>query len=129
MELRIINPWEWQNERSYVQAVEVVKPEATLYISGQTAIDDAGISSTGDMRSQITDTIINLEKVIDEAGYACKNIVRLNIYTTSSDEFFASFDIFQDWVNKHGIKQTSTVLEVKSLFETLKVELEVTVVR
>lgn len=129
MERRIINPWEWQNERSYVQAVEVVKPEATLYISGQTAIDAAGISSTGDMRSQITDTISNLEKVIDEAGYACKNIVRLNIYTTSSDEFFASFDIFQDWVKKHRIKQTSTVLEVKSLFETLKVELEVTVVR
>ncbi|MFV1449832.1 RidA family protein [Maribacter sp. HS] len=129
MERRIINPWEWQNERSYVQAVEVVKPEATLYISGQTAINDAGISSTGDMRSQLTDTISNLEKVIDEAGYACKNIVRLNIYTTSSDEFFASFDIFQDWVKKHGIKQTSTVLEVKSLFETLKVELEVTVVR
>lgn len=129
MERRIINPWEWQNERSYVQAVEVVKPEATLYISGQTAIDAAGISSTGNMRSQLTDTISNLEKVIDEAGYACKNIVRLNIYTTSSDEFFASFDIFQDWVKKHGIKQTSTVLEVKSLFETLKVELEVTVVR
>ncbi|MDF4222341.1 RidA family protein [Maribacter huludaoensis] len=129
MERRIINPWEWQNERSYVQAVEVVKPEATLYISGQTAINDAGISSTGNMRSQLTDTISNLEKVIDEAGYACKNIVRLNIYTTSSDDFFASFDIFQDWIKKHGIKQTSTVLEVKSLFETLKVELEVTVVR
>lgn len=129
MERRIINPWEWQNERSYVQAVEVVKPEATLYISGQTAIDAAGISSTGNMRSQITDTISNLEKVIDEAGYACKNIVRLNIYTTSTDEFFASFDIFQDWVKKHGIEQTSTVLEVKSLFETLKIELEVTVVR
>lgn len=129
MERRIINPWEWQNERSYVQAVEVVKPEATLYISGQTAIDTAGISSTGDMRSQLTDTISNLEKVISEAGYACKNIVRLNIYTTSSDEFFASFDIFQDWIKKHEIKQTSTVLEVKSLFETLKVELEVIVVR
>ena len=129
MERKIINPWEWQNERSYVHAVEVVKPEATLYISGQTAIDAAGISSTGNMRSQITDTISNLEKVIDEAGYACKNIVRLNIYTTSSDEFFASFDLFQNWVKKHGIKQTSTVLEVKSLFETLKVELEVTVVR
>ena len=66
MERRIINPWEWQNERSYVQAVEVVKPEATLYISGQTAIDAAGISSTGNMRSQLTDTIINLEKVISK---------------------------------------------------------------
>ncbi|MDO6473306.1 RidA family protein [Maribacter sp. 1_MG-2023] len=129
MEKRIINPWDWQNERSYVQAIEVIKPEGTLYISGQTAIDADGKSSNGDMRSQLIDTILNLEKVIDEAGYQCNNIVRLNIYTNSSDEFFASFDIFQTWVNKHGIKQASTVLEVKSLFETLKVELEVTVVR
>ena len=129
MEKRIINPWDWQNERSYVQAIEVIKPEGTLYISGQTAIDADGKSSNGDMRSQLIDTILNLEKVIDEAGYQCHNIVRLNIYTTSSDEFFTSFDIFQAWVKKHGIKQASTVLEVKSLFETLKVELEVTVVR
>tara|TARA_R110002051_G_scaffold137916_4_gene210626 strand:+ start:49167 stop:49580 length:414 start_codon:yes stop_codon:yes gene_type:complete len=129
MEKRIINPWVWQNERSYVQAIEVIKPEGTLYISGQTAIDVDGKSSNGDMRSQLIDTILNLEKVIDEAGYQCNNIVRLNIYTTSSDDFFASFDIFQAWINKHGIKQASTVLEVKSLFETLKVELEVTVVR
>jgi len=129
MEKRIINPWDWQNERSYVQAIEVIKPEGTLYISGQTAIDADGKSSNGDMRSQLIDTILNLEKVIDEAGYQCHNIVRLNIYTTSSDEFFTFFDIFQAWVKKYGIKQASTVLEVKSLFETLKVELEVTVVR
>lgn len=129
MEKRIINPWDWQNERSYVQAIEVIKPEGTLYVSGQTAINVDGKSSNGDMRSQLIDTILNLEKVIDQAGYEFKNIVRLNIYTTSSDEFFASFDIFQDWILKHKIKQTSTVLEVKSLFETLKVELEVTVVR
>jgi len=129
MEKRIINPWDWQNERSYVQAIEVIKPEGTLHISGQTAIDADGKSSIGDMRSQLIDTILNLEKVIDEAGYQCHNIVRLNIYTISSDEFFTSFDIFQAWINKHGIKQASTVLEVKSLFETLKIELEVTVVR
>ena len=129
MEKRVINPWQWQNERSYVQAVEVKQPAATLYISGQTAINGVGQSSTGDMKSQLIETIQNLEQVISEAGYECRNIVRLNVYTTSSAELFACFDIFQEWVAKHDIRQTTTLLEVKSLFETLKVELEATVVK
>ncbi|WP_299434997.1 RidA family protein [uncultured Maribacter sp.] len=129
MEKQIINPWKWQNERSYVQAIEVTKPEGTLYVSGQTAIDSDGKSSTADMKTQLIKSIDNLEKVIKEAGYECKNIVRLNIYTTSSEELFSCFDVFQNWIAKHNIKQASTLLEVKSLFETLKVELEVTVVR
>ena len=129
METRIINPWQWQNQRSYVQAVEVKQAEGTLYISGQTAINAEGEASSADMKSQLIQTIQNLEKVISEAGYESKNIVRLNIYTTSSAELYACFDIFQDWIAKHGIKQTRTLLEVKSLFETLKIELEATVVK
>ncbi|WP_067145630.1 RidA family protein [Pseudotamlana agarivorans] len=129
MEKRIINPWKWQNERSYAQAIEITNPEGTLYVSGQTAIDSQGKSSSGDMKTQLVEAIKNLEQVIQEAGYECKNIVRLNIYTTSSDELFSCFDVFQKWVTKHQIKQASTVLEVKGLFETLKVELEVTVVK
>lgn len=129
MEKRIINPWKWQNERSYVQAIEVLKPEGTLYISGQTAIDADGKSSTADMKTQLIQAIENLEKVIKKAGYECENIVRLNNYTTSSEELFTCFDVFQNWITKHNIKQASTLLEVKSLFETLKVELEVTVVK
>ncbi|MGH1336021.1 MAG: RidA family protein [Aureispira sp.] len=129
MEKQIINPWEWQDERSYVQAVEVTNPKGTLYISGQTAIDANGKSSTAGMRSQLTQAIQNLEQVVKEAGYSCENIVRLNIYTTSVEEFFTCFDVFQNWATQYGIKQTSTVLEVNKLFETLNIELEATVVR
>lgn len=129
MEKRVINPWEWQDKRSYVQAVEVKNPEGTLYVSGQTAIDANGISSAEDMESQITLALKNLEQVITEAGYECKGIVRLNIYTTNTNELWPHFNIIQDWVAKHGIKQATTLLEVKSLFETLKVELEATVVK
>lgn len=129
MEKRAINPWQWQDQRNYVQAVEVKNAEGTLYISGQTAINPDGKSSTADMESQLTDTIKNLEKVIAEAGYESKNIVRLNIYTTSSAELFDNFGILQNWIIQNNIKQASTVLEVKTLFETLKVELEATVVK
>lgn len=129
MEKHIINPWTWQDARNYVQAIEVKNIEGTLYVSGQTAINDDGISSNEDMRSQLIQTIENLEKVILKADYELKNIVRLNIYTISTSELFENFDIFQNWITRNDIKQTSTVLEVKSLFETLKVEFEATVVK
>ena len=129
MEKRIINPWQWQDQRSYVQAVEVKDVNGILYCSGQAAVDADGKSSTADMKTQLVQALQNLEKVISEAGYECKNIVRLNLLTTSSAELFTCFNIFQDWITRHGIKQATTLIEVKSLFETLKIEFEATVVR
>ncbi|WP_207535341.1 RidA family protein [Desertivirga arenae] len=129
MEKRIINPWQWQNERSYVQAVEVKNVESTLYVSGQTAISADGISSDKDMKSQLIEAIQNLERVVSEAGYECRNIVRLNIYTTATSELWPHFNILQDWIAQHKLQQATTLLEVKSLFETLKVELEATAVK
>ena len=129
MEKRIINPWQWQDQLSYVQAVEVKQPVGTLYVSGQAAVHADGQSSTDDMKTQLLLAIQNLEQVISEAGYECRNIVRLTIYTTSHEEFWPNFPIFQNWIAKHGIKQATTLMEVKSLNETLKVELEATAVK
>jgi enamine deaminase RidA (YjgF/YER057c/UK114 family) len=81
------------------------------------------------MKTQLQLAIQNLEQVITQAGYEFKNIVRLNVLTTSSDELFTCFDVLQNWVTQHGIKQATTLFEVPKLFETLKVELEATVVK
>ncbi|MCX8523018.1 RidA family protein [Chryseobacterium formosus] len=129
MEKRIINPWTWQDERNYVQAVEVKNVQSTLYVSGQTAISDEGVSSDADMRTQIIKTFENIEKVILQADFEVKNIVRLTVYTTDHPAFFENFDIWQNWITKHEIQQAATVIEVKTLFETLKVEMEATVVK
>lgn len=129
MEKRIINPWKWQDERSYSQAVEVKNVESTLYCSGQAAIDPDGTSSDKDMKSQLEQAIANLEELISSAGYECEGIVRLNIYTTSTEELWPYFPILQEWIAKHKIQQAVTMLEVTGLFETLKVELEATVVK
>jgi enamine deaminase RidA (YjgF/YER057c/UK114 family) len=129
MEKRIINPWQWQDQRGYVQAVEVKHVESTLYCAGQAAVHADGESSTADIKTQLELALQNLEQVIREAGYECQGIVRLNIFTTSSAELFACFDVYQSWVAHHGIKTAATLLEVKGLFETLKVEVEATVVK
>jgi 2-iminobutanoate/2-iminopropanoate deaminase len=130
MEKRIINPWTWQDELSYVQAVEVKDAEGTLYCAGQAAVHPDGTSSDADMRTQLGLAIKNLETVISKAGYECRNIVRLTIYSTSSDEFIKKcFDVFQEFVAKHGMKQAVTVVQVVALNETLNIELEATVVK
>jgi 2-iminobutanoate/2-iminopropanoate deaminase len=127
---RIINPWTWQDELSYVQAVEVKETEGTLYCAGQAAVHADGTSSNADMRTQLGLAIQNLETVIREAGYECHNIVRLTIYTISCDEFIKNcFDVFRNFVAKHGMKQAVTLLQVVALSETLNVELEATVVK
>jgi 2-iminobutanoate/2-iminopropanoate deaminase len=129
MEKRVINPWKWQDERSYVQAVEVKNVTSTLYVSGQTAISADGTSSNADMKTQLKLAIENLEQVIAQANFKCSGIVKLNIYTTNTAELWPNFSILQEWIEKHGIQQATTLMEVKSLFETLTVELEATVVK
>jgi len=130
MEKRTIDPWVWGENTNSAQAVEVTKVTGTLYCSGQVALDANGVPSNADMRSQLQQTIQNLETLINEAGYETKNIVRLNVYTTSVQEFFTTcMDVYVPFIQKHGLKQATTLLEVKGLFATLTVELEATVVK
>ncbi len=130
MEKRTIDPWKWGEQTNSTQAVEVKNITGTLYCSGQVAVDSNGVPSNADMRTQLIQTIQNLEQLISEAGYECKNIVRLNVYTTSSKDFFTTcMDVYVPFIQKYGIKQATTLLEVKGLFATLTVELEATVVK
>ena len=130
MEKRTVDPWKWGEFTNSVQAVDIKQADSTLYCSGQVAINAAGQPSTADMRSQLIQTIQNLEQLIGEAGYECKGIVRLTIFTTSTTEFFTTCsDVYQAWITKQGIKQATSLIEVKGLYATLTVELEATVVK
>lgn len=130
MEKNITDPWEWGKYTNSVQAVEVKQPQGTLYCSGQVAIDANGQPVVADMKTQLELAIRNLEQLISQAGYEPGGIVRLNVYTTSTQEFFTiCVQTYQTWIAKHGIKQATTMLEVKALFGGLTVELEATVVR
>ncbi|WP_317192633.1 RidA family protein [Flavobacterium geliluteum] len=81
--------------------MEVKIVENALYVSSQAAVHGDGTSSNADMRTQLKLAIQNLEKVVIQAGCEPKNIVRLTVYTTSSDEFIKNcFDLFQDFIAK-----------------------------
>ncbi|GAA5026325.1 hypothetical protein GCM10011506_11790 [Marivirga lumbricoides] len=130
MEKKSFDPWAWGKNTNSVQAVEVKSVAGTLYCSGQVAIGATGVPSNADIRTQLIQTISNLEQLISESGYECKNIVRLNIYTTSTQDFFSNcMDVYVPFLKKYNIEQATTLLEVKALFATLTVELEATVVK
>ncbi|GGG33736.1 RidA family protein [Hymenobacter glacieicola] len=127
MEKHVTSPWRWQEKVGYAQAVEVQHGTRTLYCAGQAALDATGEPSTGNMQVQLLQVMQHVEEVLRVAGYQGRDVVRLNIYTTSAAEFLACLDTFTGWVSRHGMQQASTLLEVAGLaYPSLKLELEVT---
>lgn len=130
MERRIVNPWKWQDEYGYVQANEVREAQRTLYCSGQAANDETGAAVlAGDMRGQISLALDNLEALLREAGYSFADIVRLNIYTTDVDQFFAHYDAFIGRLAEAGCRHTGSLIGVTRLaFPEMMIEIEATAV-
>lgn len=130
MERRIINPWTWQDEFGYVQANEVSGIQRILYCSGQGANDESGAAVlAGDLRGQIGLALDNLETLLGAAGFSFADIVRLNIYTTDVDQFFADYDAFIGRLAEAGCRHTGSLIGVTRLaFPEMMVEIEATAV-
>ncbi len=126
----MINPWKWQDNLGYSQAIEVSHATHTLYCAGQAAMDAEGRPVAADMAGQIRLSFDNLETVLHQSGYALKNVVRLNFYTTSIEQFFAAYGAVMGRLGAAGCLPSSTLTEVKALaFPELIIEIEATAVR
>lgn len=127
---RIINPWAWQDEFGYVQANEVSGAQRTLYCSGQAANDETGAAVlAGDMRGQIGLALDNLETLLAAAGFSFADIMRLNIFTTDVDGFYANYDAFIGRLAEAGCRHTGCLIGVARLaFPEMLVEIEATAV-
>ena len=126
----IFNPWEWQDNLGYSQAIEIKNNTGTLFCSGQASMTAEGQPVGGSMREQIKLSLENLHKVIEQAGYQPSNIVRLNYYTTSVPLFFEAYEEAMIWLQPHNCRPTSTLVQVGALaFPELSVEIEATLVK
>jgi 2-iminobutanoate/2-iminopropanoate deaminase len=128
MEQRKVNPWEWQNDLAFSQAVEVSGGSRVLYCAGQTSVDPQGRPvHAGDMRKQVELAFQNLETVLKAAGFTLADVVRLNYYTTDVEQFFASHDVVKNSLSKAGCQPSGTLLGVARLaFPELLIEIEAT---
>ena len=131
MEQRKVNPWDWQNQFAFSQAIEVTGASRVLHCAGQTSVDEQGHPvHVGDMRKQIETAFQNLETVLKTAGFTLANVTRLNYYTTDVDKFFESHDIVKTRLSEAGCQPSGTLLGVARLaFPGLLIEIEATAVR
>lgn len=130
MERQVINPWTWQDEFAYVQAVEVTGASRTVYCAGQTSVDRDGTPlHADDMRAQLDRAVDNLETLLSSAGLGLSHVVRLNIYTVDVDATFAAYRVLAARLSGAGCRASGTLLGVMRLAHpALLVELEATAV-
>jgi enamine deaminase RidA (YjgF/YER057c/UK114 family) len=128
VERRTVNPWTWQDEMGFSQAIEVTGARRELVCSGQTSVDTDGHPlHPGDMRAQAAQALDNLEAVLNAAGFQLSDIVRLNFYVTDVDAFFGAADVIGARLGAAGVKPPGTLLGVSRLaFPELMIEMEAT---
>ena len=131
MEQRTINPWSWQDQYGFSQAIETTNASRVLYCAGQASVDDTGKPvHAGDMRKQIDQAFRNLETVLTASGYGLANVVRLNYYTTDVDAFLAAGDVVGGRLAAAQAQPSGTLLGVNRLaFPGLMIEIEATAVK
>jgi enamine deaminase RidA (YjgF/YER057c/UK114 family) len=131
MERRTINPWTWQDQFGFVQAVEVSGPQRILFCTGQTATDPTGTPVyPGDMAGQTQMAMNNLETVLGQAGFKIADVVRLKIFTTDMETFLAVFPTLKARLDQAECRCAQTLVGVVRLAApTLLVEIEATAVK
>lgn len=128
MEQRKINPWKWQDQYGFSQAIEVTNASRVLYCAGQASVDDTGKPvHAGDMRKQIDQAFGNLETVLKAAGYSLANVVRLNYYTTDVEAFLSASEVVGARLGAASSQPPGALLGVAKLaFPGLMIEMEAT---
>ena len=125
---RNVNPWTWQDNMAFSQATEVRSPGRVVWCAGQSSMDAEGNAvHAGDMAAQITQSLDNLEEVLRKPEMSLSSLVRLNIYTTDIDQFFAAHEVLAKRLSAAGCQPPGSLLGVARLaFPDLLVELEAT---
>lgn len=131
MDRRIVNPWTWQDEFGFVQAVEVSGAQRTLICSGQASQSaDGAPAHPNDMAAQTAQAMDNLATVLGQAGFALSDVVRFSIFTTDVDRFLAEgVEVWGRRIGEAGCRPATTLLGVSRLaYPELMIEFEATAV-
>jgi len=130
MQRRALNPGTWQDRFDFSQAIEITDARRTVYCAGQVSHDGEGNPlHPGDLLAQFHQALDNLEVVLDRAGLALADVVRLNYYVTDVQAFLEVVPVVGERLKKAGCKPTSTLLGVVRLAEPeWMIEIEATAV-
>ena len=123
-----VNPWTWQDQYGFSQAVTAAPGSRWVFCAGQASSgDDGALMHPGDIGAQLTQAFDNLETVLEQAGATLSHVVRLTYYTTDVDAMFGVWHVLTERLDKAGCRPASTLLGVARLaFPEMLVEIEAT---
>jgi enamine deaminase RidA (YjgF/YER057c/UK114 family) len=91
MKRTTVNPWTYPE--FFDAGVMIEGHRRILFLNGQAAVSAEGQSMyPGDIRSQASLTLDNIELVLTQAGMSLANIVRMNTYVTDDDAYLEQAD-------------------------------------
>jgi enamine deaminase RidA (YjgF/YER057c/UK114 family) len=121
MKKRAINPAELPAPVGYAHGWLVDGSAArTLYLAGQCGYDREGrILAPGDLVAQLDRALHNIGLVLRDAGMAFADVVQLNFYVTSRDDYAAARREFGEAWRRHCGKHypAMAMFQVVSLFD------------
>lgn len=115
----------WEDIVGYSRAVQMGNH---LEISGTVATDDNGVVGKGDFYAQTKFIIQKIEKVLHQAGFTLKDVVRTRMFVTDISNWEqvgkAHGEFFKD------IKPATSMVEVSALIDDdYLIEIEVTALK
>jgi enamine deaminase RidA (YjgF/YER057c/UK114 family) len=125
-----VNPWTWQDQFGFSQAVTATSPSRLVFCAGQASVDaDGAVLHSGDIGAQVTRSFDNLETVLRQADTDLSHVVRLTVYTTDVDGLIGVWQVVVERLDGAGCRPASTLLGVARLaFPDMLVEIEATAV-
>lgn len=115
----ILNPASLVKPSGYAHGV-LVQGGQVLFLAGQTGAGPNGnIAAPGDMVAQFSQALFNLKSVIEAAGGALTDIVKLTLFVTDKAMYRANLkpigETYRSYFGRYY--PAMTLVEVKSLFD------------
>ena len=108
----IIAPQNVHRARGYSHAIKVGN---TIYVAGQIGMDLDGNIVDGDCSAQVHQAFENMKRVLEAAGAAMQDVVKLNYYFLNIAEDLCKIgDAYRQYFGRHY--PAATAVQVGSLF-------------
>lgn len=121
MSKRPVNPVELAEPIGFAHGFVVEHGEQrTLYLAGQCGYDKSGrVAAPGDLVAQLDQAMSNIGLILRDAGLAFADVVQLNFYVTSRDDYATARREFGRVWKKHCARHYPgmAMFEVVSLFD------------
>jgi 2-iminobutanoate/2-iminopropanoate deaminase len=96
-----------------------------VFVSGQLGIDPMTNQLAGDdMRSQTRQALLNIERILKEAGSGLDRVARCNLYLTDYGRLGEANEVYAEFFSSH--KPAKTGVGVSQLWAGALIEIEVT---